>query len=85
MGVALKLPSCEGGEMPKAWGGCSLVFKSKKGSNTKNNHPLASLAALLRRRAVYNLSLSCIHDKRNFCADGTEILEYSDKKCLEIY
>ena len=24
-----KLPSCEGGEMPKAWGGCSLVSQPK--------------------------------------------------------
>ena len=38
--------------MPKAWGGCFLVSGTKTGSNTKNNHPLAALAALLRRRAT---------------------------------
>ena len=34
-----KLPSCEGGEVPKARGGCFLVLESKTGSNTKKQPP----------------------------------------------
>ena len=34
-----KLPSCEGGEVPKARGGCSLVPHTNNLRRPKNNHP----------------------------------------------
>ena len=37
-----KLPSCEGGEMPKAWGGCSLDSQPVLDSGTKEQPPARS-------------------------------------------
>ena len=49
----IQLPSCEGGEgVEDDRGGCFWYRTLRTDAETKNNHPLASLAALLRRRAA---------------------------------
>ena len=72
------LPSCEGGEMPKAWGCCSLLFEINQYAVTKEQPP----PRYARSPPSQEGSLKKLYDTRN--ADQMETTQ-NNRNQLDVH